>query len=132
MGEADLGFRRLLARAWSAGEGAGLPLHFRAAVLDRYRAQPGVKILRTDTVGRLLVPGRALLDFGIVDQDRRIHLRFGDLLRLLPESERDHWLEYLEPPALSRAFVQMQLNPSSCYDDGPIREWPAEAPRAIG
>ncbi len=116
-------YRRALARSWQAGEAGALPVHFHARVLRDYLDRPGAKVLRTDNVGRLLLPGRALLDFGIVDDDRVIHVRFDDLVQQLPDSERDHWLQHLVTPSLSSVYLQMQLNPASCHDDGPIREW---------
>ncbi len=92
-------------------------------MLHRYLQAPGAKILRSDTVGRLLRPGRPILDFGLVEDDRVIHLRFDDLVQLVAEDERDHWLDHLLMPPLSRSLLEMQRNPSSCHDDGPIREW---------
>ncbi len=118
-------WRRTIARAVGSGDASALPIHFSASVLTRY-VESGAKILRSDTVGRLIQPGKAVIDFGIVADDRVIHLRFGDLARLLPEAERAHWFEHLLPPSASRAYLQMTLQPGACHDDGELREW---APR---
>ena len=85
--QADLVWRRTVARAVSSGDGSALPIHFAASVLRRY-VDGGAKILRSDTVGRLMQPGKAVIDFGIVEDDGVIHLRFGDIGSLIPESER--------------------------------------------
>ena len=128
MQDADALAQDLVRRAWN--DGALLPLHFRAAVLNQALQRSGAQVLRTDTVGRLLVPGRSALDFGIVESDRLIHLRLGDLQGWLPDAERDHWLEHLVSPPLSRSLLWMQRAPGSCHDDGPIRKWrPPEAAR---
>lgn len=119
-------WRRTVGRAASAGDATALPLQLSVRVLDRYLAREGVKLLRTDTVGRLIQPGRPVIDFGIVAEEREIHIRFSDLLQLIPESERDHWLDHLSAPLVSRALLQMQLNPAACHDDGELREWRPE------
>ena len=123
----DAGWKRTVARALSAGDAGVLPLHFRAAVLLRYLERSENSVLRSDSVGRLIQPGKAAVDFGIVDDDQIIHLRFGDLLTLVPESERPHWLEHLLAPAVSRSLIQMQLTPGACHDDGPLRRWTPDA-----
>ena len=84
----------------------------------------GAKLLRSDTIGRLMPPGKPTLDFGILDDESLFHLRFQDLLALVPEADRDHWLDHRVPPAYSRVLMQIHANPASCHDDGPIREWP--------
>ena len=81
----DAVWRRTVARAVSTSDASALPVHFTASVLSRY-IDRGAKILRTDTVGRLLQPGKAVIDFGIVEDDTVIHLRFGDIGSLIPES----------------------------------------------
>ena len=115
-------WRRTVARAVNSGDAAALPVHFRAAVLRHY-LERGAKILRSDTVGRLIQPGKAVIDFGIVEDDTVIHLRFGDLVAVVPDAERDHWLDHLVSPPASRAYLQMTLQPGACHDDGPLREW---------
>ena len=117
----DRVWRRTVNRALSAGDPATLPIFFHAVVLTHY-IERGARILRSDTVGRILQPGRATLDFGIVDEVQ-IHLRWGDFLNLIPEAERAHWLDHLVPPNASRAYLQMTLQPGSCHDDGELRDW---------
>ncbi len=119
---ADQAWKRTVARATSSGDASALPIHFAVTVLNRYIGR-GAKILRSDTVGRLMQPGQAVIDFGIVADDSTIHLRFGDLATLIPESERAHWLEHLLAPEVSRAYLQMTLQPGACHDDGPLRDW---------
>ena len=121
----DQVWKRTVARAVSSGDGSTLPIHFSASVLSRY-VDSGAKILRTNTVGRLLQPGKAVIDFGIVEDDAVIHLRFGDIGSLIPESERSHWLDHLVAPEASRPYLQMTLQPGACHDDGELREWVPE------
>ncbi|PZC43194.1 MAG: hypothetical protein DK306_002153 [Chloroflexi bacterium] len=131
LGEADAVYRRALARALESGDAGALPIFFRAQVLIALLQRQGAKLLRTDTIGRLLAPGKPTLDFGLVDQDRLLHLRFRDLAELVPERDREHWLAHLVAPPHSRVLLQMQAHPGSCHDDGPIREWalpPTDAP----
>ncbi len=118
----DAVWKRTVARAVSSGDASALPVHFTASVLKRYVEQ-GAKILRSDTVGRMMQPGKAVIDFGIVEDDTVIHLRFGDIATLIPEPEREHWLGHLVPPTASRPYLQMTLQPGSCHDDGELREW---------
>ena len=124
--QADLVWKRTVARAVNSGDGSTLPIHFSASVLNRY-VDSGAKILRTNTVGRLMQPGKAVIDFGIVEDDTVIHLRFGDIGSLIPESERSHWLDHLVAPSASRPYLQMTLQPGACHDDGDLREWVPEA-----
>ena len=118
----DAVWKRTIARAVGSGDASALPIHFRASVLSRYTDE-GARILRTNTVGRLLQPGKAVIDFGIVEDDTVIHLRFGDLGSLIPEAERDHWLDHLVAPSASRPYLQMTLQPGACHDDGELRDW---------
>ena len=121
----DQAWRRTVARAVSSGDASTLPIHFSASVLSRY-VDGGAKILRTNTVGRLMQPGKAVIDFGIVENDTVIHLRFGDIRSLIPESERAHWLDHLVAPSASRPYLQMTLQPGACHDDGELRQWAPE------
>ena len=121
----DAVWKRTVARAVSSGDASTLPVHFSASVLTRY-IDAGAKTLRSNTVGRLLQPGKAVIDFGIVEDDTVIHLRFGDIASLISESERDHWLDHLISPAASRPYLQMTLQPGACHDDGELREWVPE------
>ena len=131
MPEVDQVWKRTVARAVSSGDASALPVHFSATVLRRYLGA-GAKVLRSDTVGRLMQPGRSVIDFGIVEDDSVIHLRFGDLVQVLPEGERAHWLEHLVAPDASRSFLAMTLQPGSCHDDGPLRDWVPEPPEVQG
>lgn len=119
----DRVWRRTAARAVSQGDGGALPLRLSVRVLDRYLERSENRVLRTDTIGRLLQPGKPVIDFGIVGDDREIHIRFADLVQLVPESERDHWLDHLIAPELSPTLLKMQLTPGACHDDGEVREW---------
>ena len=123
--QADLVWKRTVARAVKSGDGSTLPIHFSASVLSRY-VERGAKILRTNTVGRLMQPGKPVIDFGIVEDDAVIHLRFGDIGSLIPESERSHWLDHLVALEASRPYLQMTLQPGACHDDGELREWVPE------
>ena len=123
----DAVWRRTVARAVGSGDGGALPLRFSVGVLERYLERPGNRILRSDTIGRLLRPGKPALDFGIVADEREIHIRFADLVQLVPDDEREHWLDYLVAPQLSRTLLKMQLTPGACHDDGPLRDWRPES-----
>ena len=99
---------------------------FDQRVLDRYRAQPGWRVMRTNTVGRVKSPEGWSLDFGIAADDAIVHTSLSDLNQRLPASERQHWAQHLITPAVSRAFVTMRLAPGSCIDDGDLRDWAPE------
>jgi hypothetical protein len=96
---------------------------FDQRVLDRYRAQPGMRLIRTDTVGRLRAPAGWSLDFGIADDDRVIHAAAADLAQRLPAAERQHWIGHLVTPPVSRNFLIMRLGAGACLDDGEVRDW---------
>ena len=96
---------------------------FDVAVLDRYRETAGYSLIRTDTVARLKREGAWSIDVGIGADDRTIHACLQDLLQALPEEEGEHWAQHVLALPMSRNFLQMRLNPSSCTDDGEIREW---------
>ena len=115
-------FRVVMRRALSNADPSGLPLHFEAAVLDRYRAAGGYSIIRTDTAGRLRKEGGWSLDFGIAPDETLLHVTFADLQRL-PETEREHWASFATLLPSSRTFLQMRLAPGACYDDGEVRSW---------
>jgi hypothetical protein len=100
---------------------------FDQRVLDRYRAQPGWRVMRTNTVGRVKSPEGWSLDFGIAGSDGIVHATLLDLNQRLPTSEHQHWAQHLITPAVSRAFVTMRLAPGSCIDDGDLRDWAPEA-----
>lgn len=100
---------------------------FDQRVLDRYRAQAGFRVIRTNTAGRVRSPAGWALDFGIADDDRLIHASAGDLAQRLPPPERQHWVGHLVTPAVSRGFLIMQLGAGGCFDDGDVRAWPASS-----
>ncbi len=109
-----------------AGDLGAAQAWFDQRVLDRYRAQPGWRVMRTNTVGRVKSPAGWSLDFGIADGDALVHTSLADLNQRLPAAERQHWAQHLVTPAASRAFVSMRLAPGSCFDDGDLREWAPE------
>jgi hypothetical protein len=114
------------------GDLGALHLWFDARVLDRYRAQPGWRVMRTNTVGRLRAPDGWSLDFGIAPGEQLVHTTAAELSQRLPASERQHWAQHAVAPAASRNFVTMRLAPGSCIDDGELRDWPAAATRTEG
>jgi len=116
----------ILRRALNAGDGRGLHLRFSGAVLDRYREQSSARLIRTETVGRINVPGSWSFDVGIgtaADGSVVLHATFGDLLDRLPERERDHWVAHLVPQPASTNFFQMRMAAGACIDDGEPRAW---------
>jgi hypothetical protein len=114
------------------GDLGALHLWFDAAVLDRYRAQPGWRVMRTNSVGRLRAPDGWSLDFGIAPGEQLLHTSAAELSQRLPAAERQHWAQHVVAPAVSRNFVTMRLAPGSCIDDGELRDWPASAPHTEG
>src|SRR5919199_3169092 len=97
-------YRRILGGATGLAQ-----LWFDATVLDKYRAQPGYKIVRTNTVGRLRGP-QWTLDFGIAGQgDRLIHLSVADATSRIPASEREHWAAHAAALPVSTNSLLMQL-----------------------
>lgn len=104
------------------GDTSRLQVWFEAQVLDKYRGQAGVRLLRTDTAGRLRAPSWNL-DFGISDGDRLIHATASDLNQRLPEPEREHWGQHLASLPASRNFLLMRFGGGGCIDDGEVREW---------
>lgn len=98
-------------------------LWFDRRVLDRYRALPGWRIMRTNTVGRVQSPAGWSLDFGIAEGDQVVHASAVDLNQRLPVGERQHWARHSVTPAVSRTFLTMRLAPGSCIDDGDLRDF---------
>lgn len=100
-----------------------LQLFFESVVLNRYREKSDVKIIRTDTSGRVSKRGSWSLDFGIsgVD-DSLIHLAGEAFIHRLPEAERDHWIEHMVTLPVSTNFIKGLVRPG-CLDDGAMREW---------
>jgi hypothetical protein len=104
------------------GDTGRLQLWFERHVLDKYRGQAGMRVIRTNTAGR--IRGQAWsLDFGISDEDRLIHASVADLSQRLPEAERDHWSRHVSNPPVSRNFLLMRFGGGGCIDDGEIRDW---------
>jgi hypothetical protein len=105
------------------GDFGAAQVWFDQHVLDRYRAQPGWRVMRTDTVGRIRSPDGWSLDFGIANDDRVVHASAADLTQRLPTTERQHWAQHVLTPPVSRTFVTMRLAPGSCIDDGELRDF---------
>jgi hypothetical protein len=99
---------------------------FDQRVLDRYRALPGWRVMRTNTVGRVRSPDGWSLDFGITADNQVVHTSLSDLTQRLPASEQHHWAQHLVTPAVSRTFLTMRLVPGSCIDDGDLRDFVSE------
>jgi hypothetical protein len=96
---------------------------FDQRVLDRYRAQSGSRVIRTNSAGRVRSAAGWNLDFGIAAEDRLIHASIADLAQRLPPAERQHWVQHLVAPPTSGTFLAMRLGAASCLDDGEVRDW---------
>jgi hypothetical protein len=111
-------YRRILGGATGLAQ-----LWFASSVLDKYRGQPGYKIVRTNTVARLRGP-QWTLDFGIAGEgDSLIHLSVADVTSRLPEGEREHWAAHAAPLPASANSLLMQITRGACIDDGDVRAW---------
>jgi hypothetical protein len=108
------------------GDLGAAQLWFDQCVLDRYRAQPGWRVLRTSSVGRVRSPDGWSLDFGIAEGDRLVHASAADLVQRLPAPERQHWAQHVVTPDVSRNFLTMRLAPGSCIDDGELRDFASQ------
>lgn len=115
-------YRVAVRRALAAEDPSQIELHFDVAVLERYRADAGCSIIRTDTVGRVRKQGAWALDFGIAPDEDMVHVTYGQMLTL-PEAEREHFAAHARLLPASRTFVQMRMAPGSCLDDGEVRNW---------
>ena len=109
------------------GDLGAAQLWFDPRVVERYRARPGWRVMRTDTVGRVQSPDGWSLDFGIARADQLLHASAVDLNQRLPATERQHWAQHSVTPAVSRTFLTMRLAPGSCIDDGELRDFAPEA-----
>jgi hypothetical protein len=114
-------------RALTSGDPSLVQLWFDAAVIERYRAQPDMQVIRTDTAGRVRKPGAWAIDCGIADDDAAsrstIHCSWS-AIAALPDGEREHWAAHaVAPGGVSENFLRMQLSPGSCFDDGDTRTW---------
>jgi hypothetical protein len=105
------------------GDLGAAQLWFEQRVLDRYRGQPGWRVMRTNTVGRVRSPDGWSLDFGIAEGDQIVHTSAADLTQRLPVAERQHWTQHLITPPVSRTYLTMRLAPGTCIDDGDLREF---------
>ncbi len=113
----------LLYRRVLAGDTGLAQVWFAAGVLDRYRERAGVRVLRTNSAGRIRVQGGWTLDFGIADDDQVIHVSAADLAQRVPAGDRQHWLEHIIAPPVSGTFLVMRLGAGHCMDDGDVRDW---------
>ncbi len=116
-------FSQALFRKVLEGDASLVQVTVAGTVLDKYRASSAYKVLRTNTIGRLLRPQMWYIDFGISPGDETIHLSLGDMLTRLPETERDHWLAHVDMSRFSQNYIRANLHPASCIDDGELRAW---------
>ena len=121
--DASLYLRLLYRRAFAAQDPALAQVSFAAAVLDKYRGQAGFSLIRSNSAGRVKREGGWTLDVGIDEDGRTIHAALGDVLHNLPDAEREHWAQHVVALPMSAAFLQMRLQPGSCFDDGDTRPW---------
>ena len=120
--DASLLLQDLVGRFLANGKFDSIQIWFDAAVLDRYRADPDAKIVRSDSAGRLKGSGSWMVNFGIAPDDSVIHLAISSLLAL-PESHQKHWLSHLVHLPVGENFLIMSMHPASCIDDGESRVW---------
>ena len=121
--EVDRTQRALQERALARGEYGLLPLRFRASVIDRYRERENARLLRTRSVGRIVVIGGWSLDVGIGPGDGAVEVFVQDLAERLPEAERAHWLDHLIAAPANANYARMRLTPAACIDDGEPEPW---------
>jgi hypothetical protein len=119
--------QRTYSRALVDGQSDLIQIWFDPAVLDRYREADGVRMIRSESIGRITRPAMWSFDFGLapagLDQKPDfVHLSLADLRDRLPESEREHWAAHVLTPAASVNFLKTRLAPGSCIDDGEIRD----------
>ena len=114
-----------------AGDFAAAQLWFDQQVLDRYRAQEGARIIRTNSAGRVRSSGGWSLDFGIAGDDQLIHASVADVAQRVPPGEQKHWTAFLVALPTSKNFLIARLGGMACIDDGDVRDWPG-AGNAIG
>ncbi|HYY87411.1 MAG TPA: hypothetical protein VFA49_01350 [Chloroflexota bacterium] len=123
---ADLGsdpLRQALYLRVLGGDLGAAQVWFDQHVLDRYRGQTGWRVMRTNSVGRVRSPDGWSLDFGIAEGEQLVHAGASEFAERLPAGERQHWVQHLVTPPVSRNFLTMRLAPGSCIDDGDLREW---------
>ena len=119
--EANLYLRLIYRRVLKNQDPALAQVSFDSSVLDRYRGQSGYSLIRTNSAGRVKREGGWTLDVGIAEST--VHASLRDVMNNLPEAEREHWAGHAVALPMSDAFLQMQLQPSSCFDDGELRAW---------
>ena len=121
--DAELYLRLLYRRAFASQNALPAQLSFDVAVLDKYRGEVGYSLIRTDTVGRLKREGGWSIDVGIGEGGRTVHAAIGDIVHKLPDAEREHWAQHVVALPMSQMYLQMRLQPGSCFDDGDVRPW---------
>ncbi len=119
--EADLYLRLIYRRVLNSQDPSLVQISFDPAVLDKYRGAAGYTLVRTNSAGRIKREGAWSIDLGIADAT--VHASLRDVMSKLPEAEREHWADHAIALPMSDAFLQMQLQPSSCFDDGELRAW---------
>src|SRR5436190_21348959 len=113
---ADTQLQAIYARV--VGGNLGLAqLWFSAAVVDTYRARPGWRVLRTNSVGRVQSPEVWSFDSGIAADGEALQATINDLIQRLPEGERPHWLQHVIAVPTSRTFPTMRRAPGACIGD---------------
>jgi len=113
--------RLLHRRVLSNQDPSLMQVSFDAAVLQRYRGQSGYSLVRTNSAGRIKREAVWSIDLGIAEST--VHASLRDVMSKLPEAELDHWADHIVALPMSDAFLQMQLQPNSCFDDGEFRPW---------
>lgn len=121
--DAGLYLRLLYRRAFASQDTLPAQLTFDIGVLDKYRGAAGYSLIRTDTVGRLKREGGWSIDVGIGEAGSTVHAAIGDIIRRLPDAEREHWAQHAVSLPMSKMYLQMRLQPGSCFDDGEVRPW---------
>lgn len=119
--EANLYLRLVYRRVLKNQNPSLAQVSFDSSVLNKYRGQSGYSLIRTNSAGRIKREGAWSIDLGIADST--VHASLRDVMNNLPEAERGHWAEHAVALPMSDAFLQMQLQPSSCFDDGELRAW---------
>ena len=113
----------LLSRVLSSHDAARLHVRFDIVVIERYRELAGAQLLRTRSVGRIVLRGRWSLDVGISADESEVHAPAQDLFDRLPAEEHAHWLAHLVPQPYSANFLQMRMAAGACIDDGEPVTW---------
>ena len=120
--DADIYLRLLYRRVFASQDASLAQISFDASLLDKYRGLAGYSLVRTNSAGRIKREGAWSIDLGIAE-DSTLHASLRDVMNNLPETERAHWADHVVALPMSPAFIQMQLQPSSCFDDGELRAW---------